>query len=194
MAYDILKVLHVLTFVFMSVPFFNLIVVNERAAMGSAFNFGTDRYFENIIGHGAGRCFMFQLSALMTGLLLLVYGPLGISGLWANPVILSKTLLLFVLTGLLSYVHLRLQPRIESVLRSVTPDQPAPKGIMAQLKPHRMRRKKMATLCLFLILVIILLGLQVYRTFSAALNAALVILAALFAWRANKTLLRFGWF
>ncbi len=32
--YDIILFLHVMSFVFMSVPLFNLIVVNERALLG----------------------------------------------------------------------------------------------------------------------------------------------------------------
>ena len=40
--YQIFKLWHVISFVFMSIPLFNLIVVNERALMGSSFNFGTD--------------------------------------------------------------------------------------------------------------------------------------------------------
>lgn len=34
---DLIKFLHILSFVFMSVPLFNLIVVNERALMGTDF-------------------------------------------------------------------------------------------------------------------------------------------------------------
>jgi uncharacterized membrane protein len=97
----------------MSIPLFNLIVVNERAVMGSEFVYATDRYMENIIRHGAARCYVFQTSVLITGILLLVFGPRGIEALWLNWVILAKTLLLFWLMGLLSYVHFSLQPVIE---------------------------------------------------------------------------------
>lgn len=48
-------------FVFMSVSLFNLIVVHERAVMGPAFNWATDRYVKNIIRRGAVRCFVFQI-------------------------------------------------------------------------------------------------------------------------------------
>jgi len=76
--YDVLKFIHVISFVFMSVPLFNLIVVNERALFGSTFNYYVDRYMENIILHGANRCFVFQTSVLISGLLLLIFGDLGI--------------------------------------------------------------------------------------------------------------------
>ncbi len=90
-AYDALKLLHVLSFVFMSIPLFNLIVVNERAVMGGAFVYATDRYMENIIRRGATRCFIFQASVLVTGILLLVVGPLGIGAMWQSWVVLTKT-------------------------------------------------------------------------------------------------------
>jgi hypothetical protein len=192
-AYAILKFLHVLGFVFMAIPLFNLIVVNERAQLGSAFNYYADRYMENIIRRGAGRCFTFQTTVLVTGVLLLVFGPLGIAALWSNWVILVKTLLLFTLMGLLSYVHLGLQPRIEALMAEASPDTAAPADLAARLKPTRVRRKRLATLCLFLVIVIIVFGLQVYGTFSPVLNAVLILLAGLFAWRASRTLVRFGW-
>jgi hypothetical protein len=191
--YDLLKFLHVLSFVFMSIPLFNLIVVNERAVMGSGFVYATDRYMENIIRRGATRCFMFQTSVLVTGLLLLLVGPLDIDALWQSWVVLTKTVLLLVLMGLLSYVHLGLQPKIEAHLAAVSPDAPAPANLGATLKPYRVRRKRLATFCLFIVITTIILGLQVYGRFTLSLNVILIALAAVFSWRANKTLLRFGW-
>lgn len=190
---DTLKFLHVIGFVFMSVPLFNLIVVNERALFGPTFTYHADRYMENIIRRGAARCFVFQATVLATGILLLIIGPLGIEALWTNWVILVKAVLLFTLMGLLSYVHFSLQPKIEALLANVSPEDSAPEGLAAQLRPYRVRRKKLATLCLFLVITTIILGLQVYGTFHPLLTAALIILAALFALRANRTLIRFGW-
>ena len=191
--YQLVKFLHVMSFVFMTVPLFNLIVVNERALMGPAFNYATDRYMENIIRHGATRCFVFQSSVLVTGILLLVLGPMGIQALWTNGILMTKTILLFVLTGLLSYVHLKLQPRIEELLAPLGPESPVPEGFAGQLKPYRARRKKLAAFCLFIVITIIILGLQVFGRFHPALNIILIGAAAIFAWRVNRTLLRFGW-
>ncbi len=191
--YDLLKFLHVMSFVFMTVPLFNLIVVNERALLGAKFNYSADRYMENIIGHGASRCFVFQSTVLLTGLLLLIFGPLGIEALWLNWVIAAKIVLLFVLTGMLSYIHFKVQPKIEQLMEAVGPNTEVPEDFAAKLKPYRALRKRMATFCLFLIITIIILGLQTYATFSPFLTAALIALAALFARRANKTLIRFGW-
>ena len=177
--YEVLKFLHIISFIFMSIPLFNLIVVNERAVMGSGFIYATDRYMENIIRRGAARCYVFQTSVLVTGVLLLILGPLGIEALWQNWVILVKTLLLFVLMGLLSYVHLSLQPAIERRLAEVNPDGPVPENFAAQLKPFRVRRKRLATFCLFIVITTIILGVQVYATFPPLLTIGLIGLAVI---------------
>jgi len=104
-----------------------------------------------------------------------------------------KTVFLFTLTGLLSYVHFRLQPKIESFIADLGPDSEVPDDIVSQLKPYRVRRKRMATFCLFLVITIIILGLQVYDTFNPIVTLVLVGLAGLFAWRVSRTLIRFGW-
>lgn len=194
MIYDLLRFLHVLSFVFMSVPLFNLIVVNERALLGTSFIYFADRYMENIIKRGAIRCFVFQSTVLITGLLLLIDSPLGIKALWENWVISVKIGLLFTLVGLLSYVHFHLQKKIEAILSNLTPDSPVPEGLMAKLKPYRVRRKKLATLCLFIVIITIVLGLQVDSRFNPLLTTALILTAGLFALKANRTLIRFGWF
>ena len=168
-AYNLLKLLHILGFVFMSIPLFSLIVVNERALMGG-FDFKVDRYMENIIRRGAARCYVFQSTALVTGVLLLVVGPLGIEALWENWVLLAKTVLLFALMGLLSVVHLRIQPQVEAVLAGVDPEATEQPDYAARLKPHRVLRKRLATVCLFFVLAAIILGVQVYGTLSVGLN------------------------
>ena len=192
--YSVLRFLHVLGFVFMAIPLFNLIVVNERALLGVPFQYHADRYMENIIRRGALRCFVFQGTVLASGVLMLAVGPLGISALWGNWVLLAKTLLLFTLMALLSYVHFGLQPRIEAILAGVSADAVPPADLPGRLKPYRVRRKRLATVCLFLVITTIVLGLQVHGSFPAWLTVALILLAGLFAWRANRTLLRLGWF
>jgi uncharacterized membrane protein len=131
-------------FVFMSTPLFNLIVVNERVLLGSSFNYYADRYQENIIRHGAIRCYVFQLTVLISGVLLVIFGPMGIEALWTSWIVLVKTIILFTMMGLLSYVHFRLQPKIESYMSTIGPDDDVPDGFSAQMKPYRVRRKFMA--------------------------------------------------
>jgi hypothetical protein len=192
--YNLLVVLHVMGFVFMSIPLFNLIVVNERALLGIPFNYYADRYMENIIKHGAYRCYIFQTTVLTTGLLLLIFGNLEFDALWLNWRILVKTILLFILMGMLSYVHFKLQPKIESYLSDLGADSKIPENLVSLLKPYRVRRKRMATFCLFLVITSIILGLQVYGSFSFQLNVILIGLTGLFTLKVNKSLIRFGWF
>ena len=189
---DLLKFMHVIGFVFMTVPLFNLIVVNERALMGVSFNYYADRYMENIIKHGAYRCFVFQSTVLITGILLLAIGP-GIELLWSNWIVLVKTILLFTLMGLLSYVHFSLQPKIESLISDIAPDSEISGNLVSQLKPYRVRRKWLATACLFLVITSIIFGLQVNALYNPLLTIGLIILAGLFTLKVNKTLIRFGW-
>ena len=191
--YNILIFLHVMGFVFMSTPLFNLMVVNERALLGPSFNYYADRYMENIIRHGAIRCYVFQFTVLISGVLLIIFGPVGIEALWTSWIVQAKTLIVFTMMGLLSYVHFGLQPKIESLMSKIGPEDAVPDDFSAQLKPYRVRRKRLATFCLFLVITAIILGLQVYSTFSSILTIVLIGIGALFAWKANKTLIRFGW-
>ncbi len=191
--YDILLFLHIISFVFMSVPLFNLIVVNERALLGVKFNYYADRYMENIILHGATRCFVFQTSVFITGLLLLIFGDLGIEELWNNWVIIAKVILVFTLMSLLSFVHFRLQPKIEELMSTIGPDSDIPDDFVNKLKPFRVLRKRMATFCLFLVITTIIIGMQVYSTYNPFVTIILIALAGLFALRVNKSLIRFGW-
>lgn len=191
--YNVLKFIHVIGFVFMSTPLFNLIVVNERALLGSSFNYYADRYMENIIRRGAVRCYVFQWTVLISGVLLLIFSPLGVEALWTSWVVLVKTLILFIMMGLLSYVHFSLQPKIESFMSKIGPEDAVPDDFSAQMRPYRVRRKRLATFCLFLVISAIILGLQVYDTFSPILTFMLIGIGALFAWKGNKTLMRLGW-
>lgn len=188
--YDLLKFLHILTVVFMAIPLFNLIVVNERVLFGKA-HLQVDQYFENIIRGGAMRCYVFQLTALVTGLLLVALREPW-AALYTNWVLSIKILFLLILTALLSVVHFSLQPRIDGLLSQVEGDT-IPEGIAAQLGPLRLRRKLLAAVCLYLVIVTVLLGLQVSTRFPAYLTVILFLLAGLFAWRVYRSRMPYGW-
>ena len=190
-AYDAVKFLHILTVVFMAAPLYNLIVVNERLRFGKA-PYAVDRYFENLIKSNALRCFIFQATAFLSGILLIVVPgqPWGV--LVTNRILLAKLLLLLVLTLLLSYVHFGIQPRIEVLLGQVQGGE-IPPDIAGQLLPWRARRKKLAGLCLFFVITLVLLGLQVFARFHPLLTGLLILLAAAFSWRVYKTNIPYGW-
>ena len=118
--YDLLKFLHILTVVFMAAPLYNLVVVNERVKFGKA-HIQVDRYFENLIRGNAARCYVFQATALVTGVILVGLGGSLVS-LVTNWVLLAKLIILLILTGLLSVVTFSLQPRIDGLLAQVTGD------------------------------------------------------------------------
>ena len=181
----------ILGVVFMSVPLYNLIVVNERALFGSEMVYSVDRYMENLIRMSATRCYVFQTTVLATGVLL-VHLEMGLSALLDEWVVAAKTVLLLVLMGLLSFVHLGIQPEIENLLGQVQSD-PVPEEIASGIRPLRILRKRLAAICLFLVVTTVILGLQVLDTFHPFLTVGLIVLAALFAWRVYKSPVRFGW-
>ncbi|MBI4413715.1 MAG: hypothetical protein HY576_04985 [candidate division NC10 bacterium] len=188
--YHLLRFLHVLTVVFMAAPLYNLIVVNERVRFGKA-HLEVDRTFENIIRGNSTRCQVFQLTALLTGILLVILGS-SLSSLFTSWVLLVKLLSLLGLMGLLSVVHFSIQPRIDGLLGQAN-GEPIPQPIAAQIAPLRLRRKRLASVCLFLVITTVLLGLQVFSPFAAPLTAILIGLAALFTWRVYRTPIPYGW-
>ena len=190
-AYQAVKFLHILTVVFMAAPLYNLIVVNERLRFGKA-PYAVDRYFENLIKTNAIRCFVFQITAFVTGILLIVLGGQPLSTLFTNRVLLAKFILLLILSVLLSYVHLGVQPRIEALLSQVHGNE-IPPEILQKIVPWRVRRKKLAGFCLFFVITLVLLGLQVFVQFNLTTTALLLALAALFSWRVYKTPIPYGW-
>lgn len=190
-AYDAVKFLHILTVVFMAAPLYNLIVVNERLRFGKA-PYAVDRYFENLIKSNAARCFVFQTTALVTGILLIPLSGQAFSALFTNKILLAKFLLLLLLSLLLSYVHFRIQPRIEALLAQVQGEE-IPTALAAELLPWRSRRKKLAGFCLFFVISLVLLGLQVFARFHPFLTGLLLSLAAVFSWRVYKTNIPYGW-
>lgn len=188
--YDILKFAHILTVVFMAAPLYNLVAVSERVRFGKA-PLQVDQYFENLIRGNSTRCYIFQGTALVTGILLVILGGSLVS-LATNWVLLVKFLILLALMGLLSVVHFSIQPRIDSLLAQATGDAIS-QSLAAQITPLRLRRKRLASLCLFLVMAAVLLGLQVSSRFGAATTLVLLVLAGVFAWRVYRSGAVYGW-
>ena len=191
--YDLIRFFHVISFVFMCVLLFNLIVANERVMLGISFNYDADRHIEKIIHSGVYWCYINQLTILITGILLLVFGDIGIKALWTDWIILSKTIIIFILMGTISFVQFILQPKIESFLTALSTGSELSDNFILQLKPYRVMRKWMTSFYLFLVIAAIVLGIQVYATFNPLLTIILIGLAGLFSIKADKILIRFGW-
>lgn len=191
--YDLLRFFHVISFVFMCILLFNLIVANERVLLGISFNYEADTHMEKLIHSGVNWCYINQLVILSTGILLLILGSAGIEALWSDWIILTKTLILLILMATISYVHFKLQPKIESFLAILTTGSEIPGNLILQLKPYRVLRKWMTSFYLFLVISAVVLGIQVYASFNPYLTVILVVIAGLFSLRADKILTRFGW-
>jgi len=191
--YELLKAVHIISFVFMSIPLFNLIVVAERGKFGPDINYPVDIYMENILSGGSTRCFVYQATVGISGILLLVFGSLGIEALWTEWIILLKTVLLFILIALLSRVHFKIQPAIDTIFENLSPEVQISDDNMTKLRSLRGFRKKLASFCLFLVLTIIILGFQVYNIYSPIFTGSLVLMAALFSRRVYSKGIPFGW-
>ncbi len=156
------------------------VATNERARFGKA-HLQVDQFFESVIRGNSTRCYAFQAMALVTGVLLA-----GSSGSYAslvtNGVLLAKLLLLLALTGLLSVVHFGLQPRIDRLLAEAQGDT-IPPALFERIAPLRLARKRLASVCLFLVITAVILGLQVYARFPPGATVLFVALAGAFAWR-----------
>src|SRR4030042_945433 len=100
MIHDFILFLHILAVVFMSAPLYNLVAVHERKRLIKP-TLAVERYFENIIRGSALRCYVYQLTALITGILLIPLGGSSLTDLIMNPILLAKLILLLVLTTLL---------------------------------------------------------------------------------------------
>lgn len=191
MIYDFMRFFHILAVVFMSAPLYNLVVVHERKRLIKP-TLAVERYFENIIRGSALRCYVYQLTALITGILLIPLGGSSLSDLIMNPILLAKLILLLVLTTLLSIVYYRLQPVVDRLLSEVE-GEALSESITRQIAPIRLRRTRLAAFCLFIVITIVLLGLQITAQFGFWTTALLIVLAALFSWRVYRTPIRFGW-
>ncbi len=189
---SVIRFLHIITVVFMAAPLYNLIVVNERAALGPSIIYKVDVYFENILRSNSRRCFIFQITALATGIALAYLYGFGFKSFVTNWVLMAKTILLLVLTGLLSYVSFGIQPKIDTLLAKVT-DDPVPQEIASKIRPLRVRRKRLASVCLFFVITIVLLGLQIAMRYNPILTALLIVMAALFSWRVYRSGVPYGW-
>ncbi len=188
-----LLVVHLLSTLMMAAPFYMLVIVNERARFGAPLGYFTDRYMENIIRNNAVRCFIFQGTMAASGLGLIYISGHGWGGLLTYPPLVVKWVSLLILVGLLSYVHFSLQPRIEALMSQVKPDSPVPEGLAPQISRLRLRRKRLSGICLFFVLTALIMGLRVTFSFNMYLAIALIIVAAVYAWRVYRKPVRLGW-
>ncbi len=187
----VVLLLHLVAMLFMAAPLYALLAVNERGRFTIPPNYNTDRYLENILKSQPLRCYAYLAVILVTGILLTWYK----GWIWTDWALIAKLVAFTALVSLLSYVHFIIQPHIESILAGWNPGEEVPPEKKQSFLAWRGRRKRLAGICLFLVLTSLIMGVRV--TFSYLPWYAVVAFlaaAALFAWRVYRNPVRFGWF
>ncbi|MFQ5595721.1 MAG: hypothetical protein ACE5HA_16365 [Anaerolineae bacterium] len=186
-----LRVLHIISAILMAWPMYALVAVNQRVQLGPPLGDRADTYIENIIKNRTIPCFVFQATALVTGLALVLLPGWGLGTLVTNSALGLKFLLLLLITGLLSYVHFSLQPQIDALFAQAS--NPVPANAAPRIGALRLRRKRVASICMFGVLTVSMLGVQVWAPFPLWLTILLVIAIAVFTWRAYQSVTPYGW-
>lgn len=190
---SLVLVVHLLSTLLMAAPFYMLVIVNERARFGAPLGYFTDRYMENIIRNNAVRCFVFQGTMAASGLALVYLTGRSWASLVTEPTLIVKWVALLLLVSALSYIHFSVQPRIERLMDQVKPDAPVPQGLGPQIVALRRRRKRLSAVCLFLVLTALVMGVRVMFSYNAYLAIGLIVVAAIYAWRAYRKPVPLGW-
>ncbi len=188
---DIVRVIHVINAVLMAWPFYALVAVNQRGRLGPPVGDRVDLYMENIIKNRTIPCFVFQGTALVSGAALVLLRGRNLAELLTNPILVFKFFPLLLIGGLLAYVYLSLQPRIDALFAQAGGT--VPPELAKQIGGLRLRRKRLATVCLFVVLVSVVLGVQVWAPFPVWITALLIAAAGLFTWRAYSSVTPYGW-
>lgn len=188
---SILKIIHVITALLMVWPFYALVAVNQRTRLGPPLGNRVDNYMENVIKSRTIPCFMFQATALLTGVALVLSVGEGLGALFVNPALGLKFLLLLFMAISLSYVHFRIQPQIDALLTQT--DKPMPEESVRAINALRLKRKRMASMCLFAVLTSAMLGVQVLAPLRLSLTILLLIILGFFSWRTYKSGAPYGW-
>ncbi len=187
-----LKTVHIINAILMAWPFYALVAVNQRGRLGPPLGDRTDTYIENIIKNRTIPCFVFQATALVSGLALVLLGGLGLGALTTDPVLVFKFFPLLFIAGLLTYVHISVQPRIDNLFAQVTSGT-VPEEIAQSIGSLRLRRKRIASICMFVVLTVSMLGVQVWTDIPVWLTVLLIVAIAIFTLRAYKSVTPYGW-
>jgi hypothetical protein len=104
----------------------------------------------------------------------------------------AKFLLLILIAVLLGYVHVKLQPQIDALFEN-SPDGPVSPDTAKAIASLRLRRKRLASICLFSVLTMAMLGVQAWVSFPLWLSLSMFLALALFTYRAYKSTTPYGW-
>ena len=190
-AVSVLRVVHIVTAVLMAWPFYALVTVNNRARLGPPLGDRVDVYMETMIKNRTVPCYVFQATALISGIVLILLRGAGLGVLATNLVLGTKFVLLQLIGALLTYIFLVVQPAIDRLFAGA--GSPVPKEVAVQIQAWRLRRKRIASLCLFSVLTAAMLGVQVWAAFPGWLTLVLLAAIAGFSWRAYSSITPYGW-
>ena len=190
-AISILRVVHIITAVLMAWPFYALVTVNNRARLGPPLGDRVDVYMENIIKNRTVPCFVFQATALISGIGLILLRGAGLGVLATNPALGTKFVLLLLIGALLTHIFLVVQPAIDRLF--VGASNPLTKEVAVQIQAWRLLRKRIASVCLFSVLTAAMLGVQAWAAFPGWLTLVLLAAIAGFSWRAYSSITPYGW-
>ncbi len=191
---SILRVIHIATAVLMAWPAYALVAVNQRGRLGPPLGDRADLYLENVVKNRVLPCYIFQATALVSGIWLLFATGLGLGALVTNWVLGLKFVLLLVIAGMLSIVVFNLQPRIDALFDKRNADGKIAEADAAQIRALRTRRKQLSSLCMFCVFTEVMLGAQAMAPFPLWLTVVFVLLIAAFTWRAYSSVTPYGWF
>jgi hypothetical protein len=190
---SILRVIHILTAILMAWPAYALVAVNQRGRLGPPLGDRADVYLENVVKNRVLPCYVFQMTALITGIWLVFAAGLGLGALVTNWVLGLKFLLLLVIAGLLSIVSFNLQPSIDALFGKRDANGKIADADAAQIRALRTRRKQLSSVCMFCVFTEAMLGTQAFAAFPLWLTAVFVLLIAAFTWRAYTSVTPYGW-
>ncbi len=188
----VFKVIHIASAVLLAWPYYALAAVNQRALLGPPLGGRIDTYMENVIKSRTVPCFVFQATVLVSGIVLMLLQGLGLSALITVPMLGAKFLLLLLIVVLLTYVHVALQPRIDAAFSEAV-EESIPSELAKRIGAMRLRRKRIASICMLVVLTNVVLGVQVSAAFPVVVAVVLIVAVGAFTWRAFSSNTPFGW-
>lgn len=190
----VLLVIHIVTAMTMAWPYYALAAVNQRVALGPPLGDRADRYMENILKNRTTACFSFQATVLISGLLLIWArvsdGQATAGDYFADWAIDAKIAILVVMVVMLMWVYLKIQPQVDALFGDYGELSDDAKKKIGAL---RLRRKRMASGCMFFSFAAAILGVESVAGFPGWLTAVLLVAAAAWVWRSYSSRTAFGW-
>jgi 1,4-dihydroxy-2-naphthoate octaprenyltransferase len=99
---------------------------------------------------------------------------------------------LVFIAGLLAFVHFRLQPKLDSLFIELR-DDPARRDVGERIGRLRLYRKRFASVCLFCVLTMVMLGVQTWAAFDTWLTWVMLAAIAAFTYRTYRNGSPYGW-